>query len=197
MTAAPDKRPDTAELKRAADLATLMVVDHVRPDRLSDYEDWLSGIHGDIQKQPGLVSVDVIRHLDQPNPEYVILVKFDGRENLDRWRSSPTLSHWLSKVEALVEKEAHFQEAIGLEIWFDRTGRPRQEMPAFWKRVVLSVACVYPMILFLDWVLGPLIGAWPPAARILAVVILLSTVLTWPIMPYASRLLKPWLYPTS
>ena len=41
--------PDTARPGRAAALATLMVVDHVKREHLSGYERWLSGIHGDLQ----------------------------------------------------------------------------------------------------------------------------------------------------
>jgi len=185
---------DTAHLERAKELATLMVVDHVKSECISDYESWLTGIHGDLQKQRGFVSVDVIRHLDQPNPEYVILVKFENQESLNRWRSSLRLADWLSKLEGLIEREPHFEEAIGLEIWFDRASLPQHIMPAFWKRVVLSIACVYPMIIFLSSSFGPIIGTWPPALQIFVVVVVLSALLTWPIMPYATRFLRPWLY---
>ncbi len=85
---------NTAHLERAKELATLMVVDHVKSECLSDYESWLTGIHGDLQKQRGFVSVDVIRHLDQSNPEYVILVKFENQESLNRWHSSLRLADW-------------------------------------------------------------------------------------------------------
>ncbi len=185
---------NTAHLERAKEFATLMVVDHVKSECISDYESWLTGIHGDLQKQIGFVSVDVIRHLDQPNPEYVMLVKFDNQEKLNRWRSSLKLADWLSKLEGLIEREPHFEEAIGLEIWFDRSSRPQQEMPAIWKRVVLSIGCVYPMIIFFSWAFSPIIGTWPPAGQIFVVVVVLSALLTWPIMPYATRLLRPWLY---
>ncbi len=186
--------PDAAHLKRAQELTTLMVVDHVKPKCISDYEGWLTGIHGDLQVQRGFVSVDVIRHLDQPNPEYVILVKFDNQESLNCWRSSSKLADWLSKLEGLIERKPHFEEAIGLELWFDRASSSQHELPAFWKRVVLSIACVYSMIVFLSWAFGPIIGSWPPAGQIFLIAIVLSALLTWPIMPYATRLLKPWLY---
>ena len=186
-------RRDRASRLRPKDFATLMVVDHVNRESISDYEDWLSGIHDDLQNQRGFVSVDVIRHLDQPDPEYVILVKFENQETLKRWRSSSELAAWLSKLEGLVASKPHFEEAIGLEFWFDRASR-RHRMPAFWKRVILSIACVYPMIIMLSWAFAPIIGSWPPAGQIFVVVVVLSTLLTWPIMPYATRLLKPWLY---
>jgi antibiotic biosynthesis monooxygenase (ABM) superfamily enzyme len=102
---------------RSKDLATWMIVDHVNRESVSDYESWLNGIHGDLGKQHGFVSVDVIRHLDQPDPEYVILVKFEDQESISRWRSSPELASWLSKFEGLVTSDPRFEEAIGLELW--------------------------------------------------------------------------------
>ena len=124
----------------------------------------------------------------------MILVKFDAQASLDSWRGSPELARWLAKLDGLTERAPQFQEAIGLELWFDRASGARPVLPAFWKRVVLSIACVYPMIMLLSRAFEPIIGAWPPAGQIFVVVVVLSALLTWPIMPHATRLLKPWLY---
>tara|TARA_R110002110_G_scaffold415612_4_gene651942 strand:- start:20492 stop:20797 length:306 start_codon:yes stop_codon:yes gene_type:complete len=99
----------------------------------------------------------------------------------------------LLRLEGLVASAPHFEEALGSELWFDLASK-RQQQPAFWRRVILGTACVYPMIILLSWAFALIIGSWPPAAQIFAVVVVLSTLLTWPIMPYATRLLKPWLY---
>lgn len=184
---------DQDSLARPKDLATLMVVDHVNRESISDYEDWLNGIHGSLKKQHGFVSVDVIRHVDQPDPEFIILIKFENQESLNGWRTSSELAAWLSKLEGLVASEPHFEEAIGLELWFDRSSS-QHRIPTFWKRVILSIACVYPMIIILSWVFAPIIESWPPASQVFVVVVVLSTLLTWPIMPYMTRILKPWLY---
>lgn len=185
----------SAPLLRPRDLATLMIVDHVNRESLSDYEDWLAGIHGSLKNQRGFVSVDVIRHVDQPDPEYIILVKFENQERLDAWRTSPELAGWLSKLEGLVARKPHFEEAIGLEIWFDHASK-QQRLPAFWKRVILNIACVYPMIILLSWAFAPITESLPPPGQIFVVVVVLSTLLTWPIMPYVTRRLKPWLFGT-
>ncbi len=70
---------------------------------------------------------------------------------------------------------------------------PKTRLPAFWKSVVLSISLVYPMIVLLDWLLDPIIGGLPTYAQIFVIVVALSTLLTWPIMPCATRLLKGWL----
>ncbi|NNE85568.1 MAG: hypothetical protein HKN28_16515 [Alphaproteobacteria bacterium] len=164
-------------LVQPKDLATLMIVDQVNRESISDYEDWLTGIHGDLKNQRGFVSVDVIQHLNQPNPEYVILVKFENQQSLNTWRSSPELAVWLSKIEGLVASEPHFEEAIGLELWFDRASS-QDRKPAFWKRVVLAIACVYPMIFILGWAFAPITESWPAAVQLFVVVVVLSTLLT-------------------
>jgi len=175
-------------------LATLMVVDQVSKDGIQNYEAWLAGIHGDLKSQPGFVSVDVIRQLDQPRPEYLILIKFTDQAQMERWQSSQEAAQWLAKLEGLVDKAPRMEQAIGLEIWFDRKAAGQPDLPAYWKRVLLSIACVYPMIMLLEWALDPVIGGLPPAARILLVVVVLSALLTWPIMPFATRILRSWLF---
>ena len=37
--------PNTAHPGRPKELATLMIVDHVKSECVSDYESWLTGIH--------------------------------------------------------------------------------------------------------------------------------------------------------
>ncbi len=175
--------------------ATLKIVDRVGRGRVPNNEAWLAGIHGDLKKHPGFISVDVIRQLDLPRPEYLILVKFAAQVHLEAWQDSDEARLWLARLEKIVDEAPQLEQALGLEIWFDRGSTDAPQMPAFWKRVLLSIGCVYPMILLLDWAMSPLSRSLPPEVQILIVVVPLSILLTWPVMPVASRLLRRWLYP--
>jgi len=205
MSDEPNERSGPAGATSAggpdAGVTTMMVIDHIKPDRITDYERWVEGIHGDLKRHPGFISVDTVRHLSLPVPEYIVLLKFDSPESHERWRNSPVLETWIRKRDELVVKSHYSEEMTGSELWFDHaepTGHEGQSatppLPAFWKRVVLSTACVYPMILLLIWAFSPVIGDWSQPAQIFVVVVVLSTLMTWPIMPYATRLLKPWLF---
>ncbi len=184
-------------LGQSADgLATMLVTDRVEPKRVQDYERWVEGIHSALRKQPGFLAVDVVRNGGgEIQAEYLVLVKFDTEANMARWHGSETLRSWLGKQAEITSQPPEFQAATGLETFFDRKTAQPLAKPAFWKLVLLSTGCVYPLIMLLNWVLAPTVGSWPRDLQILIVVCALSVLLTWPVMPYATRLLRPWLYP--
>ncbi len=173
-----------------------MFTDRVRPDKVNEYEAWSTSIHREIKKFPGFLSVDVIRPDDSSHLEYITLVKFDSCENLKRWRDSPIMAERLGKLPDLLVGDPHAQECVGLELWFDRPSVSRRlKEPPFWKQVIVGVVCVYPLVLLLRWALGPVTGGFPWAIALLINVIILSALLTYPVMPWVTRLLRPWLYP--
>ncbi len=175
---------------------TTMFTDRIKPDKTDEYEAWSTGIHGDAKQFQGFLSVDVIRPKESSHPEYITLVKFDSCHNLKRWKESPNLAKGLEKLPNLLITDSHAQESVGLELWFDRPNIPqRQKEPPFWKRVVIGVICVYPLILLLSWALAPVTGGVPNRIALLLNVVILSALLTYPVMPWVTRLLRPWLYP--
>jgi len=175
---------------------TTMFTDRVKPDKIDEYEAWSRGIHGDAKQFPGFLGADVIRPKESSHPEYIQLVKFDNCHNLKRWRESSSHATWLEKLPNLLVDDSHKQERVGLELWFDRPSIPqRLREPPFWKQVVIGVICVYPLILLLRWALGPVTGGFPSSIALLLNVVILSALLTYPVMPWVTSRLRPWLYP--
>ena len=86
-------------------------------------------------------------------------------------------------------------QAIGLGMWVDHAEGMTPNLPPIWKRLVLSVLAVYPMLMFLTALSALITGALPQPAQVLITVIVLSALLTWPIMPWLSKALRPWLMP--
>lgn len=197
MTAAT--KTHQLRLGESADgLATMLVTDRVETHRIHDYERWVEGIHGALREQPGFRSVDMVRNGGgETYAEYLILVKFDTETNMAKWHSSETLKSWLDKQGEITIHQPKFQAATGLETFFDQEPKEVPARPAFWKLVLLSAGCVYPLIILLNWMLAPIIGSWLRDLQILVVVLALSVLLTWPVMPYATKLLRPWLYPRA
>ena len=175
---------------------TTMFTDRVKPDKTDEYEAWSRGIHGDVKQFPGFLGVDVIRPKESSHPEYITLVKFDSCHNLKRWKESPNLAKRLEKLPNLLITDSHAQECVGLELWFDRPNiSQRLKEPPFWKQVIIGVICVYPLILLLRWALAPVTGGFPWGIALLLNVVILSALLTYPVMPWVTRRLRPWLYP--
>ncbi len=175
---------------------TIMFADRVKPDKTDEYEAWSTGINRETKQFPGFLSVDVIRPKESSHPEYITLVKFDNTENLRRWKESSNLAKWLETLPNLLIGETRPQESVGLELWFDRPNIPqRPKEPPFWKQVVIGIVCVYPLVLVLSWALGPVTGGFPWGIALLLNVVILSALLTYPVLPWVTRLLRPWLYP--
>ena len=177
---------------------TMMFTDRVKPEKIKEYEEWLRGIHNEAKKFDGFIEANVIKPTDTVNPEYITLVKFDNQENLTKWKKSSIEAEYLAKLPDLIEHTADMQKASGLELWFNR---PKvlvsADPPAFWKQVVLGVITVYPMILILNFILKPITGNLPWLASLFISVVVLSSLLTYPVMPVATKLLSNWLYPKS
>ena len=175
---------------------TVMFSELIKPGKAKEYENWLEGIQEDLKQFQGFVEINVIKPSDPHSLEYISLVKFDSQDNLIKWRESSVLAKWLSQLHDLVSEPATIQQAYGLELWFSR---PKvfitAESPAFWKQVLLGVATVYPMILLLNFVLEPVTGDLPWLLSLFINVVLLSSLLTYPIMPYVTKYLQNWLYP--
>ena len=177
---------------------TTMYTALVKPDKVSEFKVWLAGVNGAAKRRPGFISVDVITSQHGELPEYITLLKFDRCENLKSWNESPELATWIEQLPKFLATPSHMQERVGLELWFDRpTTNVPLPQPPYWKRVVIGVICVYPLVIFLGWALSPVTQHLPSKLGLFLNVITLSSLLTYPVMPTATRLLRSWLYPTS
>ncbi|UWQ89646.1 antibiotic biosynthesis monooxygenase [Rhodobacteraceae bacterium M382] len=176
---------------------TLMFSDRVKPGKTDEYENWLQGVHSDVRTFDGFLDVDIIKPSDPSNPEYITLLKFDNQANVNAWTTSQVHTQWMVRLQDLIA-EHDAQQASGIELWFDRPKALVSEAPpAFWKQVVLSILVVYPSILLLGPILDPINSRLNDLMATLVTVAVLSILLTYPLMPWASKLLRNWLYPQN
>ena len=175
---------------------TMMFTDRVKREKIDEYEVWSTGALGDAKQFTGFLGADVIRPEESGLQEYITLVRFNSCINLKAWRESSSLASWHKKLPELLIVDPHHQEASGLELWFDRPDTPQSlKEPPFWKQVVIGVICVYPLVLLQNWLLGPVLDGFPKEIAFLINVVILSSLLTYPVMPWVTRLLRAWLYP--
>ncbi|MFT6969115.1 MAG: antibiotic biosynthesis monooxygenase (ABM) superfamily enzyme [Cellvibrionaceae bacterium] len=185
----------TEKINEDEDPITIMFVDKVKPEKIKHYENWLNGIHGDMKGAVGFMDVAVIRLGESSYTEYTVLIKFDNYFNLAAWRESEAEDMWLSKHADLVQETASMQQTSGLDIWFNRPNKAGSQKSAYWKQVALGVTIVYPMILILNILLSPITDHLSFNLSLLLNVVVMSALLTYPVMPFASKLLDNWLYP--
>jgi hypothetical protein len=142
----------------------------------------------------GQLGVHVIRPVRESGSyEYGILRRFSDTESRDRFYGSPLFQEWDSSVASLTEGEPKRQELSGLETWFTLPGQRSIVPPPRWKMALVTVLGVYPVSLFVPWLLNPLTGGMPKLMQAAFIAVGIVTLLTWVIMPALVKVLKPWL----
>ncbi|MDT0632658.1 hypothetical protein RQM47_10985 [Rubrivirga sp. S365] len=193
MPSPPPARLD-AEAGAVAEVgpAAVAVVQRVPRWERERYESWLATFHRVVADRPGFQSVDVVRHSEGDDILYTVLTRFDGSAARDAWLASDALADLRQTLGEIAGAHRVVQQGTGRELWFDLA--PPGARAPFWKRAVLSAACVYPLLLIANATLGRLLGRFPAPLALAVTVVVLSCVLTYPVMPLATRWARPWLY---
>ena len=180
------------------DPITLVISEFVEPSRIQEYEAWTKGINQAARQFEGFLGVEVIRPRDHAYPEYVVIVKFDNYVHFRTWITSPIYRRWMEKSYDLISVRSHQHQPNGIELWFTlpSKGAPKPLQPAYYKKVILGVLAVYPLILLANILLRPFLKELPPLLGLFISVIFVSALLTYPVMPWLTKLLNFWLYPS-
>ena len=151
---------------------------------------------------------------------WYMLYRFRDIPTLEAWEDSPQRAWWLESGRAFAS-EVRVERRTGIEGWFDApfathvesrhpgvpsapdtaaqpTGPIQQPIPAApprWKQAVTIWLGFFPTNLLATWLLGfvPGFAEWPLIARVLLATILLTPVMTYAVLPWVTRLLRPWL----
>lgn len=169
-----------------------IIIRQTVPDqRKPEYERWLGLLHEELRAQPGFDAVEVIHRSEGGATRYLIVAAFTGRAARDAWLASERLASLRTTLDGIAGAIREVHHLAGQEIWFEEPG-PAGPAP-YWKRVALSVACVLPTLWLVQSAMEIIGGPLPPFARPVLAVVILSCLLTWPVMPFALRLAEPWL----
>lgn len=183
-------------IQQQPDAVTLVISEVVETSRLQEYEAWTKGINQAAQQAEGFLGVEIIRPRDHDYPEYVVIVKFDNYKHLRQWLTSSTYQSWMAEAHQFISVRSQQELPSGLEMWFTLPQASQgRSQPAFYKQVVIGVLAVYPLILLANALLGPLLNGLHPLLGLFISVIFVSTLLTYPVMPWLTKLLNNWLYP--
>jgi antibiotic biosynthesis monooxygenase (ABM) superfamily enzyme len=164
----------------------------IRAGLEKEFEAWLGGVTRASSSLPGHEGTVVLR----PTPREVMLVfRYATQAHLDAWTSSPSRAEWIAKGDELTDGPAIVQAQSGLETWFTLPGQPAQTPPPRWKMALVTWLALSPVILVISALFGPLLSAWPEVPRVFASAGLSVLMMTWMVMPLATRALWKWLYP--
>lgn len=188
------------EIQQQSGPITLVISEVIEASQVSAYETWTKGINRDARLFHGFLGVDVIRPRDHRHPEYVVIVKFETYEHLREWMISPVYHNWMEKSHGLITARSLQHLPSGLELWFtlpkiySESGIPLP-CPPYYKQVLMGVLAVYPLILLANLLLEPLLKGLPPLIALFISVIFVSALMTYPVLPWLTKALGPWLYP--
>jgi antibiotic biosynthesis monooxygenase (ABM) superfamily enzyme len=79
------------------------VTRRVKPGRVEEFEEWVSGITAATSRFPGYLGTEVLKPGDPSDTDYHIIFKFDHMSDLKRWEDSDERRDWCLRVEPLQE----------------------------------------------------------------------------------------------
>ena len=174
--------------------ATGVASRRIEPGREGEFEDWISGILAAVKAFPGYLGSEVLRPNNSDDDEYRIIYRFDHASNLERWEESDERRRWLDKAEPFV-REQKVHRLTGLETWFTLPSRTGEPAPPRYKMAVVTWLAVFPTVLVIFTLFGPLLNLLPTVLRTLLFTLTMVTLMTYVIMPRMTRLFSFWLYP--
>ncbi len=186
-------RPTSARAPRDEPI-TVTVARTVLPDHRQSFEDWADGIQSRMSDYPGHLGSTML----SPGPgedEYHIVYRFADAETLRNWEHSEERARWLAKLEEMVESE-RFAHVTGLESWFTLPDRADQRPPR-WKMVVVTSTVIFALQLPIQAFLLSTLLHWPLVLRAAIMSLAMTMLMTYVVMPRATKLLRRWLYPKS
>ena len=175
---------------------TLILTRHVRPGSEAAFDDLLHRLASAATGFPGHLGVQILRPKPASGAPYTIVVRFASQPELDAWTGSDIRRALLAEADRLTLDNLVIQSLSGLEGWVRLPGANVVIPPPRWKVALVTWAAILPVIEVLSIVLIPSLGAWPWYARPVALTAVMIPLMTWVLMPAATRLAGPFLYPS-
>jgi antibiotic biosynthesis monooxygenase (ABM) superfamily enzyme len=171
------------------------VTRRVKPGRVEEFEEWVSGITAATSRFPGYLGTEVLKPGDPSDTDYHIIFKFDHMSDLKRWEDSDERRDWCLRVEPLQEGPAHRHVVSGLERWFVLPSNRDTPPPPRYKLVAITWLAIYPLITAVFFFFGDPLQQLPLGIRTLVVTAIIVPAMIYLVLPLMTPLFTRWLYP--
>ena len=178
-------------LSRTDEPVTVTVARRVAAGREPEFEQWYDGVTAAASRFPGFLGSGVLRP-HTVGHDWHVVYRFADPVSLARWEESDERAGWLRRADDLVQ-ETGVERVSGLETWFSLPGRTAPA-PLRWKMALVTLVAIVPLVLLMNVLLLPLLADWPLVLRTLAFSGLLTSLMTWLVMPRMTRLFRRFLY---
>lgn len=174
---------------------TVVRVHYVKEGCEQQFEAELESIADAFGRVPGNLGFSVFRPGNSRNGVYRIVYKFASRSPLDEWHRSMEYRAWLDRERGLTIAPPETRTLSGLETWFTLPGQNLLRPPTKTRQAVVTWCAALPVSVLISLVTGPFLDAEPFLLQKVVFVTLLVALLTWIVMPFASRIAAGFLYP--
>jgi len=176
------------------EIVSIVVFNSIKSNFQLEFENWQIRIGKKIKEFNGFIGVSN-KKMEGVNNEYFTVFQFDTPSNLSIWQNSDILKEFLNELKQYTISESRVSQHDGLEIFFGETETANYSVP-FYKKVILAVIAVYPLIIVVGklyhW-LNPWAEKIPFELGLFFQVIVISTLMAYPMMPFLAKVFHKWL----
>jgi antibiotic biosynthesis monooxygenase (ABM) superfamily enzyme len=179
----------------AAGPVTVVVSRDVHSGREQEAQAWMHRVIAAAERFPGSLGVTVIVPGAEAPGRRTVVHRWANEPARRAWEESEAVQRLLREADAFSSR--HSQHEIGLETWFALPAVPAHAPPPRWKMYVVTLLTVYALSLLIVPALAPWVERWPFLVGQAVIAVVLTTLLTFVLLPLLTHLLRAWLYPTS
>lgn len=202
-----DAMPSETASEDFGDARTSMVVtEWVPPTRVAEWRLVQSALNSAAAARSGFTGIDVFEPTEQTST-WTTIITFQTPADLEAWKSSTARQRLLAREQDFTTSKVRVQPA-GSGSWFSISTAPSFRTPT-WKQAMVVLAVLYPLVTAYNLTIGDWVGKGLSIAGVQIVagiglpfpaVIFLGNLvgtilLTWVLMPFATRLMAWWLDP--
>jgi uncharacterized protein len=173
---------------------TVVRIHYVKEGCEPQFEQEINNHMNEFRASPGNLGISIFRPGKQHDGVYRIVYKFASREELDRWHASPAYLAWQKTEKELTIAPPRTEVLTGLETWFTLPGQHVIRPPTKARMAVVTWIAVLPVSIIISLVTDPFLNTQPFLVQKVVFVSLLVSLLTWVVMPLATRLFARWLF---
>ena len=183
-----------AEATGAQGPVTAVIMTSVAPGNEQEFQRWHARVKERQSTYPGFLGCEVQPPTGTFQEEWVTLLRFDSGEHLDNWLESDERKSLLREAEAIIDRSRERRVRTSFEGWF-KFGADNKPPPS-WKQAAIVLLCLFPVVILEITFLNPIL-AWMNVSPATFIANVISVgVLTWPLVPLASRAMGWWLSPS-
>jgi antibiotic biosynthesis monooxygenase (ABM) superfamily enzyme len=177
-----------------------LVIEHIVPrGKGLEFRWWHGKLTRAASRHKGYLRTDLCPPIKGSQLKWYSILHFDCPENLNHWLKSAERETLIEAGREIFKTYQFKSFNTGLEGWFShQTGSEQIGLgPPAWKQNLAVILGLYPVVMLQSLLFNQfgIMQHWPLASSMLANNLITSSILTWIVMPFVTRLMNFWLQP--